>query len=60
MHTARYPHIYMDSVCYQMIYRLHNNGRHTWATDIALSLTKIGFQHVMSGHIKESEMKMYF
>ena len=41
MPTARYPH-----VCYQMIYRLHNNGRHTWATDIALLLTKFGFQHV--------------
>ena len=39
--TARYPH-----VCYQMIYRLHNNGRHTWATEIALLLTKFGFQHV--------------
>ena len=41
MPTARYPH-----VCYQMIYRLHNNGRHTWATNIALLLTKFGFQHV--------------
>ena len=39
--TARYPHL-----CYQVIYRLHNNGRHTWATDIALLLTKFGFQHV--------------
>ena len=44
MPTERYPH-----VCYQMIYRLHNNGTHTWATDIAMFaflLTKFGFQHV--------------
>ena len=41
MLTARYPH-----VCYRMIYRLHNNCRHTLATYIALLLTKIGLQHV--------------
>ena len=41
--TARYPH-----VCYQMIYRLHNNGWHTWATGIALLLTKYGFQYVLA------------
>ena len=50
MPTARYPY-----VSYQMIYRFHRNGRHAWATDIALLLTKFGFQHS-----KESEMKMYF
>ena len=31
-------------ICHQS--RLHNNGRHTLATDIALLLTKFGFQHV--------------
>ena len=31
-------------ICYQS--RLHNNGRHTLATDIALLLTKFGFQYV--------------
>ena len=29
-----------------MFYRLHNNGRPTWATDIAFLLTKFGFQNV--------------
>ena len=32
------------NVCYQMIYRLNNNGRHIRATDIALLLTIMGIK----------------
>ena len=60
MHTARYPHIYMDSVCYQMIYRLHNNGRHTWATDIALSLKKLVFSMLCLGTSRSRKWRCIF
>ena len=41
MSTTRYPF-----ACYKMLKELDDNGRHTWASNVRILLSRYGFGHV--------------